>query len=144
MSVNAIAFLRTADLLIKQTEEAHLRTSIGRSYYAALLYFRERLKKIGLEKTKQPSREAHTFVIKCLEWSQLKEGNKASRYLRDLQQVREDADYDLETNFSRNDAEDAFLKAQKVIDDYEKNITTDKEMSLFINASASAKLKDWL
>jgi len=144
MSVNAISFLRTAELLKKQTDEAHLRTSIGRSYYATFLYFRERLKKIGLEKNKQPEREAHIFVIKCLEWSQLKEGTKASRYLRDLQQLREDADYDLETTFSQNDADDAFLKAKKVIDDYKQNITPEKETTLLNKASTSAKLKDWL
>lgn len=137
-------FLKTAELLKAQTEQAHLRTSAGRSYYAALLYFRERLKKLGLEKTKQPGREAHAFVIQCLQWSEVNEGTMASRYLRDLQQVREDADYHLDTTFSQDDADDAFLKAQKVIQDYEHNITTEKEKSLFVKASAYAKQKDWL
>ena len=137
-------FLKTAKLLKAQTEQAHLRTSAGRSYYAALLYFRERLKKLGLEKTKQPGMEAHAFVIQCLQWSEVNEGTLASRYLRDLQQVREDADYDLETTFSRNDAEDAFLKAQKVIEDYEHYITTEKEKALVNKASAFARGKCWI
>ena len=144
MSVNAIAFLKTAELLKEQTDEEHLRTSIGRSYYAAFLYFRERLKQIGLEKTKHPSREAHAFVIQCLQWSEVKEGTKVSRYLSDLQQIREDADYELDKSFSQNDADDTFLKAQKVINDYVQNITTEKETTLLNKASAFAKRKDWL
>lgn len=144
MSVDATAFLRTAKLLKEQTDEAHLRTSIGRSYYAAFLYFRERLKQIGLEKTKHPGREAHAFIIQCLQWSEVTEGTKASWYLRDLQQVREDTDYHLEKTFSQNEANDAFLKAQKVINDYKHNINTEKETTLLEKASAYAKLKDWL
>lgn len=92
-------FLKIAELLKAQSEQAHLRTSAGRSYYAALLYFRERLKKIGLEKTKQPGREAHAFVIQCLLFSEITECVQLSQYLRDLQQVREDADYHLEMTF---------------------------------------------
>lgn len=137
-------FLKTAELLKTQSEQAHLRTSAGRSYYAALLYFRERLKQIGLEKTKQPGREAHAFIIQCLQWSEVTEGVKASRYLHDLQQVREDADYHLEKTFLQGDADDAFIKAQKVISDYEQNITPEKETVLLYKASAYAKLKDWL
>ena len=137
-------FLKTAELLRAQTEQAHLRTSVGRSYYAAILYFRERLKQVGLEKTKHPGREAHAFVIQCLQFSEVTECVKASQYLHDLQQVREDADYHLETVFSQNDAEDAFAKAQKVISDYKDRMTVEKEEALLEKASAYAKLKDWL
>jgi hypothetical protein len=55
-------FLKTAELLKSHTEQPHLRTSVGRSYYAALLYFRERLKCLGLEKKKHPTQNAHAFV----------------------------------------------------------------------------------
>jgi hypothetical protein len=131
-------FFKTAELLKAQSEQAHLRTSVGRSYYAALLHFRDRLKKIGLEKTKQPGYGAHAFVIQCLQYSEVTECVQVSQYLRDLQQIREDADYHLEMTFSQNDADDAFLKAQKVIEDYEQNMTTEKETSLLAKASAYA------
>ena len=137
-------FLKTAELLKAQSEQAHLRTSAGRSYYAALLYFRERLKQIGLEKTKQPGQHAHAFVIHCLQNSQVTECVQASQYLRDLQQTREDADYHLEMTFSQNDAQDALLKAQKVINDYNHKMTPEKEKTLLEKASAHAKLKDWI
>ena len=137
-------FLKTAELLKAQTEEAHLRTSAGRSYYAAFLYFREHLKQIGLEKTRKPGYEAHAFVIQCLKFCEVTEGTKASQYLRDLQQVREDADYHLEIPFVQNNADDAFLKAQKVINDYKHNITSEKETTLLEKASAYAKGKCWI
>ena len=137
-------FLKTAELLKAQTEEAHLRTSAGRSYYAAFLYFREHLKQIGLEKTKQPGYEAHAFVIQCLKFCEVTEGTKASQYLSDLQQIREDADYELDKSFSQNDAVDAFLKAQKVINDYENGITSEKETILLEKASAFARQKCWI
>ena len=137
-------FLKTAELLKAQAEQAHLRTSIGRSYYAALLYFRERLRQIGLEKTKQPGQHAHAFVILCLQFSEVTEGVKASQYLHDLQQVREDVDYRLEKTFLQNDADDAFSKAQKVINDYERDMTTEKEKTLLEKASAFARQKCWI
>jgi len=137
-------FLKTAKLLKAQTEEAHLRTSAGRSYYAAFLYFRERLKQIGLEKTRKPGQEAQAFVIQCLAFCEVMEGTKASQYLHDLQQVREDADYHLEIPFVQNNADDAFLKAQKVIDDYKNGITVEKEKMLLKKASAHAKGKCWI
>ena len=137
-------FFKTAELLKAQSEQAHLRTSAGRSYYAAFLYFRERLKQIGLEKTKQPGQHVHAFVIQCLQFSEVTECVQASQYLRDLQQIREDADYHLEMAFSQNDADDAFLKAQKVVSDYNRKMTPEKEKALLEKASAYARLKDWL
>ena len=137
-------FLKTAELLKTYTDQPHLRTSVGRSYYAALLYFRERLKVLGLEKTKQPSRDAHAFVIQCLNFSGVIECIKASKYLHDLQQLREDADYHLDKTFVQNDAEDAYLKAQKVVNDYKQKMTKEKEKTLLGKASTHARLKDWI
>jgi len=137
-------FLKTAKLLKTHAQEPHLRTSISRSYYGAFLYFREHLRALGLEKTKKPSLDAHAFVIQCLGFSQVTEGSKASKYLHDLQQVREDADYHLDKKFSQNDAEDTFVKARKVINDYQKNITAEKEKQLIENATGFAKRKSWI
>lgn len=142
--MDPIDFFRTAELLKGEVGEAHLRTSVGRSYYAAFLYFREYLKKIGLEKTKQPGREAHTFVIQCMANSNVPEGGRASQYLQDLRRLREDADYHLDRVFSQNDAEDAFVKAQKIVSDYKTNISPEKEQILVNKASAYAKQKGWI
>ena len=137
-------FFKTAELLKSHTEESHLRTSVGRSYYAAFLYFREHLRSLGLEKKIKPKADAHAFIIQCLGFSQVSEGNKASKYLHDLQQVREDADYQLDKKFLQNDAEDAFVKAKKVIADYDKNITLEKEKKLIEKAISFAKGKSWI
>jgi uncharacterized protein (UPF0332 family) len=137
-------FLKTAELLKTYTDQPHLRTSVGRSYYAALLYFRERLKVLGLEKTKQPSRDAHAFVIQCLNFSGVIECIKASKYLHDLQQLREEADYHLDKTFVNNDAHDAFAKAKKAIDDYAKNVTAQGETELTRQAANYAKQKNWI
>lgn len=137
-------FFQTAELLEKKTDEAHLRTSVGRSYYAAFLYFREYLKSIGLCKRKSPHKDVHVFVIQCLGFSEVPEGSRASTYLRDLQQVREDADYHLDEELSQNDAEDALMKAKKVIEDYHIKMTPEKEKTLIKNATCFAKRKNWV
>lgn len=114
-------FFKTAKLLKTYAkEEAHVRTSIGRSYYAAFLFFREWLRTRGLEKKIKPSQDNHAFVIQCLAFSRVSEGSKASQYLHDLQQVREDADYRLDKKLSKNDAEDTFVKARKAVDNIKK------------------------
>jgi uncharacterized protein (UPF0332 family) len=144
--MNPTDFLETADLLKKKNHQGHLRTSIGRSYYATFLYFRERLKSKGLVKTIRPNNEAHSFVIDCLQFSQINEGTKAGRYLKDLQQVREDADYNLDIVLDPNDAKDALDRALNAIKDYNDNISKspDKEDQLIVKAKEHAKLKGWI
>jgi len=143
--VDPTDFFKTAELLKTHVEEAHLRTSIGRSYYATFLYFREHLRSQGLEKKKQPSQDAHAFIIKCLQNSNVQEGKKASTRLHNLRQLRTDADYRLDKKLSQNDADDAFAKAKNVIDDYTNNITPEQETQLIQNASDFAiKIKSWM
>ena len=137
-------FLKTAELLKSQSEEAHLRTSAGRSYYTAFLFFREHFKELGLQKTKQPNREIHAFVIQCLQFSNVTEYVKYAQYIRDLQQVREDADYHIEKEFTQNDAEDAFAKVKTLISDYRDKITPEKKKLFYDNAFEFAKMKDWI
>ena len=137
-------FLKTAELLKSQNEQAHLRTSAGRSYYAAFLFFRERFKSLGLEKKKQPKMGVHAFVTQCLQYSEVTECTKAAQYLRDLQQIREDADYHIEKDFSQNDAEDAFVRVQTLLKDFRKNMTPEKDRLFYNNAKTFAKLKKWI
>jgi hypothetical protein len=136
-------FFITAELLKDMPSESHLRTSVGRSYYAAFLYFREHLKKLGLEKKKNPAHEIHEFVVQCLEFSGITEGAKAAELLRDLRRVRTDADYRLDIAFSQKVAEDAYIKATAVVADYEKDITPAKQETLKQNALAHARRKNW-
>jgi len=137
-------FFKTAEFLKSHTEESHLRTSIGRSYYAAFLYFRERFRSLGLEKTIKPKVDVHAFVVECLRFSQVLEGKKAATYLRNLQQVRQDADYQLDKKFVQKDAEDTFVNAKKVIADYNENITPEKEKNLVEKATLHARYKIWI
>ena len=137
-------FFKTAELLKTYVEEAHLRTSIGRSYYAAFLYFREYLKSLGLEKKKNPTQGVHIFVIQCLGFSNVPEGSKASKFLHDLRQLRTDADYRLDKKFSQNDADDAFARAKATIDDYTRSITPQREAELIRQATVHAKQNQWI
>ncbi|MBN2018708.1 MAG: hypothetical protein JW749_00610 [Sedimentisphaerales bacterium] len=141
--MNPTDFFKTASLLRNKKHQEHLRTSIGRSYYATLLYFRERLKSKGLEKTIQPTQSIHAFVIDCLQYSEISEGQKAAIYLRDLQQVRENADYQLDMVFKRNDADDALKKAKTALVDYGK-ITNERENQLVAKATVYAQKKSWI
>jgi uncharacterized protein (UPF0332 family) len=141
--MDALDFLHTAELLKKETHEWHLRTSIGRSYYAIFLYFREWLKAKGLEKKIKPKQDAHAFVINCLSYSTVLEGQKASRYLKDLQQNREDCDYRLDMTFSPDDAENALTRARKAIAEY-SSITSENAKHLVVNAMQHAKTKRWI
>ncbi len=137
-------FFETAKLLKTHSSEEHLRTSVGRSYYAAFLYFREYLKKLGLEKVRNPRNDAHAFVINCLQFSGVTEGCEASTRLKDLQQRREDADYKLEKTVSPEDAGDTLVLAEKVIDKYHTDITSEKEARLLSGARRHAKFKHWI
>lgn len=137
-------FFTTAELLKDKPGESHLRTSVGRSYYAAFLYFREYLKSLGLEKKKNLTQDVHRFVIQCLQYSNVPEGSKASKYLHDLRQLRTDADYRLDKKFSQNDADDAFAKAKATIDNYTRSITPQREAELIRQATVHAKQKDWI
>jgi uncharacterized protein (UPF0332 family) len=108
------------------------------------LYFREYLKSLGLEKKKNLTQDVHRFVIQCLQYSNVPEGSKASKYLHDLRQLRTDADYRLDKKFSQNDADDAFAKAKATIDNYTRSITPQREAELIRQATVHAKQKDWI
>jgi uncharacterized protein (UPF0332 family) len=141
--VNPCEFFRIAQLLIN-SDEASIRTSVGRSYYGAFLYFREYLGKLGLQKQKNPRNQAHEFLIQCLQFCNVAEGRNVSIRLADLQQKREDADYKLNEQISKQDAEDALADARSLIKYYSENIPADKEKLLIQNAVAYAQRKCWM
>ena len=137
-------FFKTCELLLDHDEEPHRRTIVGRAYYAAFLYFREYLKTRGLTKKLQPRNEAHEFVIQCLGFSNVREASIASAQLQDLQQKRHDADYDLGREVSQADAEDALCLGKSIISCFEKSVTPEAIALLVRNATAHAKLRNWI
>jgi hypothetical protein len=140
--MDPIDFLKTADLLKSQTEQAHLRTSAGRSYYAVFLYFREFLRSLGVEKKIKPGNEEHAFVTGCLANSQVLFCSRAAQYINNLKQIRTDADYSLDKCFSQSRAEDAFEIAKKLLKSF--LITEDQKQTLYQKAKQHAEFKGWM
>lgn len=136
-------FFKTADLLKNKTEEAHLRTSIGRSYYGIFLHFREHLSKLGLRKTVKPKNAIHEFVINCLRYGEIREGQKLAEIMDNLKQLRHEADYALDADISSTQAIDALDDAKQAIADY-KSISKNDEQTLISKARQYAKCKDWV
>lgn len=138
--MNPKDFFKTAELLnTYNTQEAHFRTSIGRSYYGIYLYFRDHLNSHEVRKIKYPGQQVHLFVRDVLQNSNSTEGSKLGETLGDLSQLRKDADYDLTKPFTFEDSEMALCMAQDAISDYDK-IDSAEESKLLQNAKARAKL----
>jgi len=137
-------FFKTAELLKSQTSEAHLRTSVGRSYYATFLYFREYLADLGLRKRVKRHSDAHAFVVQCLQFSSVEPAREAATNLSNLKQLREDADYNLRQSISQRQAEDAIAIGKRAISNYKSQITSSEEKILIKTARKFAKNKDWI
>lgn len=113
MTFDPIIFLNFAKELFTDNnygEEEKYRTCISRSYYAAHLFTREKLKRLGLitqEEIDEKKGEIHQKVIDILK--RVKEENKISwgekkekklwQRLTKLKLKRGDADYNLNVNF---------------------------------------------
>lgn len=112
MSFDPKEFLNIACQLPKDTE-ATIRTCIGRAYYAAFLFARERTKqKFGIQYPK--SGAAHQKVSIVLGNNGLT-GSKIQ--LDTLRNERHKADYDLTIPCNKTDAEKAILLAENIIND---------------------------
>ena len=108
-------FLDLATNLIGDTEynvEARYRTSISRAYYAAHLISKEKLEEIGITfPVKQDKAEIHKMVIVSL-----KNKNKVvGDMLWDLRRKRNEADYDLNTEFNEYGTQVLLSVAETVI-----------------------------
>ncbi len=108
-------FLDLATNLIGDTEynvEARYRTSISRAYYAAHLISKEKLEEIGITfPVKQDKAEIHRMVIVSL-----KNKNKVvGDMLWDLRRKRNEADYDLNTEFNKYGTQVLLSVAETVI-----------------------------
>lgn len=137
-------FHKTAEFLKDHTDEAHIRTSISRSYYGTFLYFREFFAKNGLRKQKQAKQDQHAFVCECLQYCQVREGTKAAVRIKNLLRWRTDADYYLEKTFSNKDSNDRLGEAKQTINNFKQAIKLRKTAEILKNATDYARQKDWI
>ena len=123
---NPSDFLTLADELAQSGEnESKIRTSIGRTYYAAFLNAREQLEIGGWEVPK--TAKAHGKVRKILQ-KYGGEGRSLSDKLLNLSIIRDNADYELGKTFEQKTALRKIKLAQKIIEKLkEKNFEKPSE-----------------
>ena len=140
--MNPTDFYKTAELLNNSSnEQSHIRTSIGRSYYGTFLFFKDYLSNLGIKKTIKPTKAIHEFVKGCFQYCQVPEGTKVGERLKDLMQLRHDADYELDIVFASEAGSDALLMAKKTVANYDKDITEEKRTQLLENMKKHIALK---
>jgi uncharacterized protein (UPF0332 family) len=108
---DALDFLDLAKELKSATDEAKIRTSIGRAYYAAFLYAREWLRAKGW--SIYDNKDDHYRVLDGLKKYK---GRALMDKMKSLRRdYRNEADYNLSMDFIEKDASVAISLAQEVI-----------------------------
>jgi len=152
-------FHKTAQLLAMETEQAHVRTSINRSYYGLFLYLREFLTHNGIklpDRTKKKSH--HQFVLECIHearfFSDSSERNRRLsggprpqdnailgiyKRLQTLLQNRTEADYSLHVTFRPTDSQDSLRHAIATIADF-KGLGSEREKHILDTAKVQSQL----
>jgi len=136
--LNPEEFFKTAEKLKDSDKEPDLRTSMGRSYYAVFLYFRDYLFELGLV-PKIKNHEPHKFVLSCMSNSRVKEAQSLSTKLVELKQKRTKADYDLKIKVTNTEAEDVLEDAKEAIATFNSLMTPDKQNTLVVNTKQFAE-----
>jgi uncharacterized protein (UPF0332 family) len=97
-----------------ENDEARLRSSISRAYYAAFCIARNHLRDV--EQKPIPDESVHSYVISQF-YSLGKRGNgkKLALELRRLRNHRNRADYDDSINGLSSMSQDALIRAERVI-----------------------------
>lgn len=119
------AFLYLAQKLSKEERnEASLRSSVSRSYYALFHIMRQFFEISGERIPKGP--EAHGTVRNYLSICNVSEVKKIATDLNDLRTDRNESDYDLESDRFKepNTVALLFLKARNAFNAFEKIIST--------------------
>lgn len=152
-------FHKTAQLLGMETEEAHIRTSINRSYYGLFLFLREFLTHNGIRLPDRKSKKSHhQFVLECIHearfFSDSSEDNRRLsggrrpqdntilgiyRRLQTLLQNRTDADYKLHLTFQPTDSQDSLRHAIETVEDF-KGLGSEKEKHILATAKVQSHL----
>jgi hypothetical protein len=138
--MNPTDFHKTAKLLSGEQEEAHIRTTINRSYYGLFLYLREFLTRNEVRLPDRNSRKSHhQFILECIHEARFfqdiseakrklsgksrpKDGVILGIYkrLQTLLQNRTEADYNLHVIFRINDGQDSLRLATETVEDFSK------------------------
>lgn len=151
-------FHKTAELLSKETEEAHIRTSINRSYYGLFLYVREFLTANGISLPDRKKKSHHQFVLQCIHEARFftnssedkrnptgaarpKDNTILGIYkrLQTLLQNRTDADYKLHITFRSNDSQDSLRLATTTKQDF-NSLSCEREKHILETAEAQSQL----
>lgn len=119
--MNPMDFFETAELLKNHSNEAHIRTSISRSFYATFHYFLSDIATNFLS-NKKVINGAQAFVAHCLQNCEEKEVKKIGSAFDTLRQKRRDADYRLEKTLTSQQSSDVLVSAKKIVKKY-KTIT---------------------
>lgn len=151
-------FHKTAELLSKETEEAHIRTSINRSYYGLFLYVRGFLTANGIRLPDRKKKSHHQFVLQCIREARFFTNSAEDkrnpsgaarpkdntilgiyRRLQTLLQHRTDADYKLHITFCPNDSQDSLRLATTTIQDF-NSLSCEREKHILETAEAQSRL----
>lgn len=127
------AFLDLAHNLSGQSEdEAALRTSVSRSYYALLNYISLFISNEGFFLPKDADK--HKWIFQDLHNCNVQDIITIASALNDLREERNDADYELEiTKFQEpNNSVLLYLKAKKAYDDLKKMISNSRNRTLIV------------
>jgi hypothetical protein len=139
-------FHKTAEFLSGEQEEAHIRTTINRSYYGLFLYLREFLTRNGVRLPDRNRKSHHQFVLECIREARFfQDSSEAKRELsgksrpkdsailgiykrlQTLLQNRTEADYNLHVIFRLNDGQDSLRLATETVDDFSKLRGSERE-----------------
>ncbi|MCH9020234.1 MAG: HEPN domain-containing protein [Proteobacteria bacterium] len=99
-------------LLTDSAKEVRRRTVCSRAYYAAFHACWKIAGTLGLQR--QRDRGAHIQLIQFLGEREERSHQECASLLNDLRIRRNNADYDLETNFPKSIAEDAVADASEI------------------------------
>lgn len=108
-------FLYTAGLLSNSGKESDLRTSISRSYYAVLLFFRNYFANQLKFPPENLGSGVHKFVPECFSESESPNIKKMGAKINRMKGDRNKADYRLSEDISSQNAKDSLQSAKELI-----------------------------
>ena len=136
--MNPRDFLDTANALAGSSKQSDLRTSVSRSYYAVILFYRDYFaRKLGFL-AEELKGGVHQFVPECFNASQSTECMKIGEKIRRLYSHRTKADYRLSKTISKINAGDCLEFAKKLID---YHISDGDEEAVLEQARTRAKVR---
>ncbi|MGD0784712.1 MAG: HEPN domain-containing protein [Sedimentisphaerales bacterium] len=136
--MNPQDFLNTANVLVGSSNESDLRTSVSRSYYAVLLFYRSYLaNKVGFMPEKLGA-AVHKFVPECFNACGAVEVKKIGEKISRLKQDRTNADYILSKTVSSTKAKDCLESAKELIS---CSISNQNETEVLAQATTRAKAR---